>query len=56
MKFDPILPVFVLLWAPVPPPLTPIFTTSEALVLRVMHTKYGQNWSITFRGNVTERL
>ena len=39
------------LWAP-KGPSPPISTTLEALVLRVMHTKFGHNWSRTFRGDV----
>ena len=31
---------------------SPICTTLEARVLRAMHTKFGQNWSRTFRGDV----
>ena len=34
----------------VPPPL--IWTTLEALVLRAMHTMFGQNWPRNFRGDV----
>ena len=36
------------------PPHTPICTTSEAHVLRVMHAKFGQNWPKIFRGKLTE--
>ena len=53
-KFDTISPLFGPLsnCSGAQIPHTPICTTMEAHVLRVMHTKFGQNWARTFRVDV----
>ena len=47
-NFTRFIPPYGALWGPSPP----ICTTFEALVQRVMHTKFGQNWPSSFRGDV----